>query len=79
MTTRYEITVRGRLSERLVQAFDGLTATPVPGATVLSGEIADQAALHGVLTKVRDLGLRLVSVTHTGADTPTPRLDDPTS
>jgi hypothetical protein len=62
MTTRYEITVRGRLSDRLVQAFDGLTATPVPAGTVLSGELPDQAALHGVLARIESLGLELLDI-----------------
>jgi hypothetical protein len=57
--THYEITVRGRLSDRLVAGFDGLTATPVPAATVLRGEL-DQAALYGVLARMESLGLELV-------------------
>ena len=60
--TRYEIRVRGRLGETLAAAFDGLTATTSPPETVLSGEIVDQAALHGVLERIRSLGLELVEV-----------------
>lgn len=64
--TQYEITVRGRLSETLMAAFRGLAATPVPAGTVLSGEIADQAALFGVLARIESLGLELVDVRRAG-------------
>jgi hypothetical protein len=57
--THYEITVRGRLSDRLVAGFDGLRAVPLPAATVLRGEL-DQAALYGVLARMESLGLELV-------------------
>jgi hypothetical protein len=63
--THYEITVRGHLSETLMAAFAGLEATPSPGLTVLRGEIADQAALFGVLERVESLGLELVDVRRT--------------
>jgi hypothetical protein len=61
-TLRIRITVRGRLSQRLASAF-GLALTPRGGATELFGDIADQTQLHGVLTRIRDLGLELESVT----------------
>jgi len=60
--TQYEITVRGRLSETLLAAFDGLAATPAAAETVLRGEIADQAALYGVLDRIESLGLELLDV-----------------
>ena len=60
--TQYEITVRGRLSETLMAAFDGLAATPAAAETVLRGEIADQAALYGVLDRIESLGLELLDV-----------------
>ena len=60
------ITVRGRLSNRLAAAFDGLTLVRRTGATELAGEIADQAQLHGLLSRIRDLGLELESVTVSG-------------
>jgi hypothetical protein len=60
-TTRYEITVRGRLGEALLAAFDGVTATSSADGTVLSG-VADQAALYGVLERVESLGLELLAV-----------------
>lgn len=60
--TRYRITVRGRLTERLGSAFDGLALEPGRELTVLVGDIRDQAHLYGVLDRVRNLGLELVSV-----------------
>ncbi|MGY1825940.1 hypothetical protein [Blastococcus sp. SYSU DS0541] len=61
---RYEIRIEGRLGPRWAPWFDGLSLTAADdGTTVLSGPVADQAALHGVLTRIRDLGLALVSVT----------------
>jgi hypothetical protein len=64
-TTRYEITVRGRLSDTLLAAFDGLTAEPSAAGTVLRGEIVDQSALYGVLERIESLGLELLDVRRT--------------
>ncbi len=59
----YNIRVKGHLDGRWSEWFDGLTITNLEnGVAVLSGEIVDQAALHGVLNKVRDLGLPLLAV-----------------
>jgi hypothetical protein len=60
--TCYELVVRGRLSERLASAFDGLTVESAEGQTVLSGRFLDQSQLHGVLDRLRALGIELVSV-----------------
>ena len=60
--TYYEITVRGRLGDGLVEAFGGLTATPSSATTVLGGELPDQAALYGVLDRIESLGLELLDV-----------------
>jgi hypothetical protein len=60
--TRYRIAVRGRLTERLGSAFEGLALEPGRELTVLVGDIRDQAHLYGVLDRVRNLGLELVSV-----------------
>jgi hypothetical protein len=60
------IKVRGRVSNRLAAAFDGMTLVRSTGATELVGEIADQAQLHGLLSRIRDLGLDLESVTTAG-------------
>jgi hypothetical protein len=66
---RYEIRLRGALHPRWTAWFDGLTVTSGgDGITVITGPVADQAALHGLLERVRDLGIPLVSVT---------RLDEP--
>jgi RimJ/RimL family protein N-acetyltransferase len=60
---RYEIRVRGRLDGRWAAWFDDMTLdTSEPEVTVLRGRVADQAALHGLLARLRDLGLPLVSV-----------------
>ena len=61
---RYEIRLRGHLASRWAAWFDGLNlSNENDGTTILRGPVADQAALHGLLQKVRDLGLPLVSVT----------------
>ncbi len=60
---RYEIRLQGHLDARWGAWFDGLTLTKEPdGTTVIAGQVVDQAALHGLLRKVRDVGLPLVSV-----------------
>jgi hypothetical protein len=67
---RYEIRVKGHLADRWVAWFDGMTLDrQADGTTVLQGEVADQSALHGLLRKISDLGLPLVSVTPTDAPT----------
>jgi len=59
----YEIRLQGHLEARWVKWFDGLAITlENNGDTLLTGPLADQAALHGLLKKVRDLGMTLVSV-----------------
>ena len=59
----YRIRVKGNLENKWAEWFDGFAITPQPTAeTVLIGEVADQAALHGLLAKVRDLGLPLLEV-----------------
>ena len=78
----YEIRLKGHLDQRWAAWFDGLSLSREPdGTTVIHGPVADQAALHGLLQKVRDTGLPLVSVTCAGrdaADTPgdPPRQDE---
>ena len=61
---QYEIRLQGRLDPRWAAWFDGMTLSAADdGTTALRGPVVDQAALHGVLQRVRDLGLPLISVT----------------
>lgn len=61
---QYEIRVAGHLDSRWAAWFDGLRLTRTDdGTTVIRGPIVDQAALHGVLQKLRDLGVPLISLT----------------
>ena len=59
---RYEIIVRGRLSRRYEDAFDGVTLLARPGQTTLHADLADQSQLYGLLNRLRDFGIELVSV-----------------
>jgi hypothetical protein len=61
--TRYTIRVASRLDARWAGWFDGFSLAADEQGTTLTGAVADQAQLHGLLAKVRDLGLDLVSVT----------------
>ena len=68
---RYEIRLKGHLDTRWAAWFDGLSLTnESEGTTLIYGLVADQAALHGLLQKVRDVGLPLVSVTQVEPDQP---------
>ena len=58
----YEIRVRGRLSDSLVAAFEGMRASVEPVETVLHGPVEDQAALYGLLDRIQALGLELIEV-----------------
>jgi hypothetical protein len=60
--TRYEIVVKDRLSSRFDVAFPGMELEAAAGRTVLRGDFVDQAQLHGLLDRIRDFGLELVSV-----------------
>jgi len=63
-TVVYQIRLKGHLDSQWTDWFDGLTVTlEEDGNTLLSGPVIDQAALHGLLSKVRDLGLPLIAVT----------------
>ena len=75
---RYEIRLKGHLDTRWTAWFDGLSLTHhSDGTTVIHGPIADQAALHGLLQKVRDTGIPLVSVTRVESDEPGAPADEP--
>ena len=69
----YEIRIKGHLDDRWAEWFEGLTITlEEDGDTLLTGPVIDQAALHGLLKKVRDLGLPLHSVSSVEPGPPTP-------
>jgi hypothetical protein len=61
-TTKYKIRVRGLLSDRLLSAFPEMDARIRNHETVLTGELPDQSALHGVLGRIEALGLELLDV-----------------
>lgn len=68
----YEIRLAGHLAPRWAARFGGMTLTHhADGSTVLAGSVVDQAALHGLLLTVRDLGLPLLSVTQLDPVPPT--------
>ena len=65
----YEFRLKGHLDERWAERFVGLTLSHAgDGTTILFGPVVDEAAMYGLLRKVRDLGLPLLSVTHIGPD-----------
>jgi len=70
MAAQYEIRVAGVLDSRWGAWFDGLQISSQGEETVICGLLADQPALHGLLTKVRDLGLCLISVRRLDAGQP---------
>ena len=74
--SRYEIRVRGHLGPHLAVCFDGLElAAQDDGTTLIRGPVVDQAALHGLLHRLRDLGIPLVSLAELPAEAPTSPTD----
>jgi hypothetical protein len=70
MPEYYEITIKGHLDQRWSEWFAGMQLTHLEGdETLLSGSLPDQGALHGLLERVRDLNLTLISVTCGGIST----------
>jgi len=63
---RYQIVVVGELSRRFAVAFEGMTVCCAGGQTAITGVVVDQAQLHGLLDRVGELGLELVSVNTVG-------------
>ena len=77
-TERYEFHIIGHLAPRWAAHFDGMTITAQhDGTTVIQGPVADQSALHGLIRKLSDLGLPLVSVRPAPDEGPTDRTTDP--
>jgi hypothetical protein len=75
---RYAIRLKGHLGSRWAARFDGMTLTTRPdGTTLLEGPVVDQAALHGLLQRVRDLGIPLLSVTPIEPDHPSAPASEP--
>jgi hypothetical protein len=71
MATEYHIRLKGHLDQDWSDWFDNLTiSNRANGEAILSGPLADQAALHGVLIKIRDLGLPLLAITTVATDEP---------
>jgi hypothetical protein len=67
MPTIYEIRLEGHLDPGWSDWLDGMTITPLQtGETLLAGPLVDQAALHGLLNRIRDMNLKLVSVEKRG-------------
>ncbi len=74
----YEILLKGHLDSRWAGWFDALTITNEnDGTTLIQGSVVDQAALYGLLQKIRDMGLPLVSVTQVEPDQPDVPTTDP--
>lgn len=77
---QYEIRVKGHLDSRWAAWFDGLSLTnDSDGTTLIQGVLADQAALHGLLHKLRDIAVPLVSVAQVGPPNPRCPPSDPGS
>lgn len=78
-TSHCEIRLKGHLDARWAAWFDGLTlSNESDGTTLIQGPVLDQAALHGLLQKVRDVGLPLLSVQHVDQPTTRPTMNRPT-
>ena len=59
---RYEIRVRGRMSDAALSTFEGMDVETAPTETVLHGPVVDQTGLHGLLDRIQSLGLELIEV-----------------
>jgi hypothetical protein len=60
--TDYEFVIRGEIGDRFALVFDGMRLERSGGTTVLTGPVTDQAQLHGLIERIQDLGIELVSV-----------------
>ena len=70
--TRYEIVVRGELGPRFGSAFGAMTIRAAEGKTYITGDVIDQSQLHGILDRIRDLGIELISIVPLGEGTEPP-------
>ena len=78
MASHYRITIQGTLDDSWSAWFDGLAlARDADGTTTLAGAVRDQAALHGLLARVRDLGLTLLAVERVSMETVSDQLASP--
>ena len=68
---RYEIRIRGRVSDAALSTFEGMDADVASAETVLHGPVADQTGLHGLLDRIQSLGLELIEVRRLPAGDPT--------
>jgi hypothetical protein len=76
MPEYYEIKIKGYLDPHWSDWFAGLRLTHLEGdETLLSGQLADQGALHGLLERIRDLNLKLISITRVGSPDQDPEKD----
>ena len=64
----YRIKLKGHLDHKWSEWFEGMDISMGGGETILSGKVADQAALHGLFIRIRDMNLTLLSVEQTGPD-----------
>jgi len=63
-TAHYRIRVRGLLSDRFEEVFDPMSLEPGDGETAIVGDVRDQSQLYGILDRIHNLGLELISVNH---------------
>jgi hypothetical protein len=64
----YEIRIKGRLSDTLIESFESFSASLKPAETVMRGELRDQSELYGVLDRIQSLGLELVEIRRLDSD-----------
>ena len=64
----YRIKLKGHLDDKWSEWFEGMDISTGGGETILSGQVSDQAALHGLFIRIRDMNLTLLSVEQTGPD-----------
>lgn len=67
----YQLVIRGELDDRYGHLFEGMQLERVRGTTVLAGKVRDQAQLYGLIERIEDLGLELISVQQASEDPPT--------